>query len=416
MPPARAPLRTCAGLAEVRSGVGRHHRPLQGRLSYGSKRLVVLQGATSGPLCDGPPADFDLKNVCKKQSQQYIEENFPTLLNLVEDGKLLVYLRPSDYTERRVDGYQEPLEVFVLGTSHFSAQSECNVDRLIKTVEPESVVVELCRSRVALLYADDIQTKALEKKQEPGMCNDNAFNPMSLAGENFFSAILRSTRLGGPTALALRAFLGWISESLSEKFGKRSGAEMRAARKAAEEMDVPIVLGDRPLEITLERALNAMSWKARFELFVALIGGLRATQQQAGYGTDARQELLDGLESLDEDLVSHWLRELSDRFPGLASPLVHERDMYLAWSLKRSKAVNGAKRVVGVMGRAHMRGVMYALQSDPGTLRFSDLVGGKNAKSSQPSKVKQVTKLIGQLAVELMLAYGCYLAWEAVVH
>jgi len=327
----------------------------------------------------------------------------------------LVHLRPPDYTERRVDGYQEPLEVFILGTSHFSAQSEHNVDRLIKTVEPESVVVELCRSRVALLYADDLQTKGLGSKQELGVGNDNAFNPMSLAGENFISAVLRSTRLGGPTALALRAFMGWISGSLSENFGKRSGAEMRAARRAAEEMNVPIVLGDRPLEITLERSLNAMSWKARFELFVALIRGLIATQQQAGNGTDARQELLDSLESLDEDLVSHWLRELSDRFPGLASPLVHERDMYLAWSLKRSKAVNGAKRVVGVMGRGHMRGVMYALQNDPGTLQFSDLVGRKNVKSAQPSRVEQVKKFIGQLAVDLMLAYGCYLAWEAVV-
>ena len=33
-------------------------------------------------------------------------------------------------------------------------------------------------------------------------------------------------------------------------------------------------------------------------------------------------------------------------------PLIHERDVYLAWSLKRSKAVNGCQRVVGVMVRA----------------------------------------------------------------
>ena len=32
-------------------------------------------------------------------------------------------------------------------------------------------------------------------------------------------------------------------------------------------------------------------------------------------------------------------------------PLIHERDRYLAWSLKRSKAVNGNARVVGVVSR-----------------------------------------------------------------
>jgi len=48
---------------------------------------------------------------------------------------------------------------------------------------------------------------------------------------------------------------------------------------------------------------------------------------------------------------------------------------YLAWSLKRSKAVNNSKRVVGVIGKGHMKGVIYALLCDTGNLRFRDLVG-----------------------------------------
>lgn len=47
-------------------------------------------------------------------------------------------------------------------------------------------------------------------------------------------------------------------------------------------------------------------------------------------------------------------------------PLISERDLYLAWSLKRSKAVNGARRVVGVVGKGHLRGVCYALTHDAG--------------------------------------------------
>ena len=45
----------------------------------------------------------------------------------------------------------------------------------------------------------------------------------------------------------------------------------------------------------------------------------------------------------------------------MVAPLLHERDMYLAWSLKRSKAVDGTKRVVGVIGKGHLRGVLYHL-------------------------------------------------------
>lgn len=55
--------------------------------------------------------------------------------------------------------------------------------------------------------------------------------------------------------------------------------------------------------------------------------------------------------------------------------LLDERDQYLAWCLHRSKAVNGADRVVGVVGLAHLRGIAYHLQHSDGTLRFKDLVG-----------------------------------------
>ncbi|TYK18301.1 traB domain-containing protein isoform X2 [Cucumis melo var. makuwa] len=50
--------------------------------------------------------------------------------------------------------------------------------------------------------------------------------------------------------------------------------------------------------------------------------------------------------------------KLSFSYPsGLLQPLIHERDTYLAWSLKRSKAVNKSKRVVGVIGRGHMNAI-----------------------------------------------------------
>ena len=44
-----------------------------------------------------------------------------------------------------------------------------------------------------------------------------------------------------------------------------------------------------------------------------------------------------------DDAISTFFAQLGDRYPQLLGPLVHERDLYLAWSLKRSKAVNGAR-------------------------------------------------------------------------
>lgn len=38
-------------------------------------------------------------------------------------------------------------------------------------------------------------------------------------------------------------------------------------------------------------------------------------------------------------------------------------------------AVNNCKRVVGVIGKGHMDGVIFALLADTGNLRFRDLAG-----------------------------------------
>ena len=69
--------------------------------------------------------------------------------------------------------------------------------------------------------------------------------------------------------------------------------------------------------------------------------------------------------------------------------MLHERDAYLAWCLKRSKAVSGAKCVVGVVGFGHLRGVTWHLMQDSGQLRFRDLAGltGRDEQhASQQSK------------------------------
>lgn len=47
----------------------------------------------------------------------------------------------------------------------------------------------------------------------------------------------------------------------------------------------------------------------------------------------------------------------------VAVPLLHERDVYLAWSLTRSKAVNGCSTVVGIVGALLAVGAPAALLS-----------------------------------------------------
>lgn len=41
----------------------------------------------------------------------------------------------------------EPESIWIIGTTHVSEESAFDVERVIRAVKPENVVVELCRSR-----------------------------------------------------------------------------------------------------------------------------------------------------------------------------------------------------------------------------------------------------------------------------
>ncbi|CAM9703349.1 unnamed protein product [Ectocarpus sp. 4 AP-2014] len=101
------------------------------------------------------------------------------LQDLLDSGTLQVARRPADYSDRRSDGYTEPLEVYVLGTSHASETSAGHVRRVVEAVRPQSVVVELCKSRAGLMMPVAPESEA------------GANNPLAMSGENFASSLAR---------------------------------------------------------------------------------------------------------------------------------------------------------------------------------------------------------------------------------
>eukprot|EP00898_Chlorokybus_atmophyticus_P002794 jgi/Chlat1/3515/Chrsp23S08823 len=280
----------------------------------------------------GPPKEWDWRAATRDDTLRLTRLHCPSLLPLAECGALTVVPRSALYVERRTDGYVEPERIWLVGTSH--------VREVITAAKPGCVVVELCRSRAGLLWDKDCTAE--QSTQDDRSASSNMFN---LSGESFASAASRTLRLGrGRSALALRLALASVSE--------------RALGTVGNDMGVELVLGDRPIEITLQRCWQALTLIEKLRLLKALISGIGEPRPRL------REELLN----------------LAEQFPSLMSPLIHERDTYLAWSLKRSKAVNGVADVVGVVGAGHLRGIAYALLHDHGSLKFKDLVGSHSAR------------------------------------
>ncbi|KAL9267814.1 hypothetical protein AKJ16_DCAP19546 [Drosera capensis] len=450
------------------------------------------------PKITPPPSTFNyLKSQITTRSLSFISHHHPTLLDLAHSGTLVVVPKEEFGpvpTWRAESGFVEPDEIWVIGTTHLGKGCGEDVESVVREVGPESVVVDLCRSRhvvsktVSLLLRNRVgfdpltsphiggdaratyhvgvgvspvipsdwnktprqPTKdllALLRVGYPGrsvqqvvfqvyirssvyragimyasdegagergkQMNSNMF---SLSGSEFFGAVNRSLNLGkkqnthpcskavdvehgsspylgGQTALALRLLFAFFSSKVSSDVDRPFGDEFRAARKVAEEVGAQVVLGDRPVEITLERAWNSLRWFEKLNLIGAIVRGITSKSDASAAS----------LKESGKDVSPFELYEqLSLTFPSLLQPLVHERDTvklltllspyhYLAWSLKRSKAVNHNKRVVGVIGKGHMNGVIYALISDLGDLRFRDLVGQRSSNVTLKLKLPYIT-------------------------
>uniref|UniRef100_A0A162A1Y9 TraB domain-containing protein n=2 Tax=Daucus carota subsp. sativus TaxID=79200 RepID=A0A162A1Y9_DAUCS len=319
-----------------------------------------------------PPPGFDFRTEYLLDSRETIAQTHPELLDLADNGTL-VLIRKSQFGP--VPGWRtefvEPEVIWLIGTSHVSSQSAVDVERVVRTVKPDNVVVELCRSSLNSLVAEFIFRAGIMFTS-----NDNENGPklksnmFSLSGDGFFGAVGRSLNLGGQTALALRLLLAILSSKVSTDVKRPFGDEFRVARKTSEEVGAQIVLGDRPIEITLERAWNSLKLSEKVNLIGSVVRGITLT-------SDISSDTLK--ESSSDNSNFQLYEQLSFSFPSLLQPLIHERDTYIAWSLKRSKAVNSSKKVVGVIGKGHMNGVIYALVSDSGELRFRDLVGQRSS-------------------------------------
>lgn len=177
--------------------------------------------------------------------------------------------------------------------------------------------------------------------------------------------------------------------------------------QGAERIEAQVVLGDRPIEITLARCWEALSGQRRWDLIRACYTVITTPKKDRmnaeAFATSVEKMKLD-------NYVDKAMDQLLEMGPELVTPLVHERDLYLSWSLKRSKAVNGAKRVVGVVGKGHLKGIMWAMENDPhGQIRFSDLVGGRNTKAyKQDQQKKLVRDILRDTAVFGALAWGLH--------
>lgn len=112
---------------------------------------ISSSSCKAAAVIPSPPPTFSFKNEILDISTAAIAETHPQLLDLAKNGTLIL-LKKSQYgaVPPWRSEFVEPEAIWIIGTNHISQESASDVERVIKSVRPDNVVVELCRSRQVL--------------------------------------------------------------------------------------------------------------------------------------------------------------------------------------------------------------------------------------------------------------------------
>lgn len=213
----------------------------------------------------------------------------------------------------------------LLGTAHVSRASVDAVRDAIRSGDYDAVAVELCNSRHAALT-----------------------HPDTLAQMDLFKII----REGKAGMVAANLALGAYQKRLADQFGIEPGAEMRAAIEESAERELPLLLIDREVGVTLRRVAANLSWFKRLELLSGLLLGMLSKEEITEEDVERLKE---------GDLLETAFTEFAQHSKEVYEPLISERDRYMAAKLRQEHDKHPERKVLAVVGAGHLKGLGAAL-------------------------------------------------------
>lgn len=217
----------------------------------------------------------------------------------------------------------------LLGTAHVSRASADEVERLMATGDYDAVAIELDPGRFASIT-----------------------NPDNWAKTDLFK-VLREGKAGMLMAnLALSAF----QQRLADQVGIEPGQEMRVAISAARKAQLPLLLIDRDIGITLRRVNASLPWFKRLTLMAGLATSVVSNEKISPEEVEALKE---------GDMLEATFAEFAESSKELYVPLISERDRYMAVRLEqetRRAAGPRFKSVLVVIGAGHLKGLEQNLR------------------------------------------------------
>ncbi len=235
-------------------------------------------------------------------------------------------------------------EIYLVKTAHVSKNSVQDVKDCILEVGPDAICIELDEDRY-------------KKLDEPDKWR-----------ESDIIKIIKEKKVG---FLLVNIILSSFQRRMAKNMDTSSGGEMLEGIKASKELNIPLVLADRPIKITFSRIWNSLGLMEKSKLLTSIIGSIFDDEE-------ITEEDLAALKQADA--LDAALREIGKEFPNVKKILVDERDQYLATKIKNAPG----KKIIAIIGAAHANGLIKSLDLDIDTNKLEEV----NKKKSISSIIK----------------------------
>jgi len=230
--------------------------------------------------------------------------------------------------------YVQINSIVLVGTSHIAEESIKNVAAVIEQFKPCIVGVELDKPRFYSLVHEKEQTSSFSWQ------NIKAFGV-----KGYIFAVVASA----------------ISKKLAKIVGTKPGDDMLSAIKTAKKHELTIALLDQPINITLKRFSQTLSWKEKLNFFVDIVRGIVFPKREAErYGL----KKFDLKKVPPEQVIVKMLEFVKFRYPNIYRVLIEERNIYMARKIKQFQQKYPNTVIVAAIGAGHIEGLSILLSQE----------------------------------------------------
>lgn len=270
-------------------------------------------------------------------------------------------------------------EITLLGTAHVSKASADTVESMINTDQFDTVAIELCPSRYNALI-----------------------DPDSLAKMDLFSVI----KSGKAAMVAASLALGAFQQKMADELGIEPGAEMKMAAKLAQEKHMPVLLIDREVGTTLKRVYRNVPWWKRMELFSGLLASVMFSEKVSE----------EDIEKLKEgDVLDATFSQFAESSKEIYTPLVNERDQYMAHRIAEEAQTGQHKNMLVVIGAGHLKGIKQYLETDLADTKSMQELDSIPAASRWPKAIPWVIVGLVFIGFGIGFSRAPELGWQLVI-